>query len=592
MKKFIPLILFLTAVFTLYAGGGKEKPAPGRSGSNSGASNPYFSGDGGGKLSLAVLVPEGKSLAAGQSYLPTLVQGVFVSDFAKYSGIQVLDRQNLEKILVETESGIYKNEDFLKLGEIHIGHAMTGSVTKTASGYALQIQVAPVSAGANAVTLASYSATCTAAELDDFSAIKKASLDLLTQMGVNLTDRARAELSGAAAVNEVDGQTALAQGILAQKSGTVVEALSYYFQAVNYDPSQAEAASRLNILSSDISSGNMGEDVRNDIEWRRQWVARLTEAEQFYINYVKQPAPYYLVYSTDLQQGKIDYASETVSIGFTIQLVPNAAWIETIVKVINTVRNGLWATGRAREWGLDWPDKSIARNTPFVDRDERFNVAVELVNDRGQTIGSENVTLEGGWDIYIEYIDGMRGDDRFLMMIPKSSQSYYTSRSSIRVVPGKGHVQFPRVNANSITDKLTIRIKSIDGVNAETAAKTKAINILTEAQYALLPEVQAGTDGRSMAKYPIIAYGRIRVPNDESTIIIRASIWGIPVTAMEFYNVHNLISATSVTLPANLDDVSNYYARSLYDAYKTNGKKAGTYTRPHMLSGEWTYQPR
>jgi hypothetical protein len=589
MKKFIPFILFLTAVFALHAGGGKDKPAPvGQTAAPAAVQtsppNPYFSGDGGRELSLAVLVPEGKSLAADQSYLPALVQGVFVSDFAKYSGIQVLDRQNLEKILVETESGIYKDEDFLKLGEIHIGQAMTGSVTKTASGYALQIQVAPTSAGANAVTLASYSATCTAEELDNFTAIKKASLDLLTQMGVTLTDRAKEELSGADSQQSVNAQTALARGITAQKSGTVVESLSYYFQAVNYDPSQAEAASRLNILSADISSGNMGENVRNDIQWRNQWVDRLTEAEQFYINYMKQPAPYYLVYSTDLQQGKIDYASETVSIGgVTIDLVPNAAWIETIVKVVNTVRDGLLATKRAVEWGLDWPDKSIARNTPFVDRDERFSVVVELVNDRGQTIGSETVTLEGGWKINNGF--SRRDDDRFFNIRPTL---FYNGTYS-----GSGHVQFPRVNANFITDKLTIRIKSIDGVNAETAAKTKAINILTEAQYALLPEVKAGTDGRNMARFSNSLPDRKGYffldpflpspsgPVRATVVVIPASgtIWGIPFTKLEFRpGVINTIILPAANL--NID----------WGPYNDNGRKAGIYV--YDGRDTWTYRPR
>jgi hypothetical protein len=34
-------------------------------------------------ISLAVLVPEGKNLSADQSYLPTLIQGEFVNNFAK-----------------------------------------------------------------------------------------------------------------------------------------------------------------------------------------------------------------------------------------------------------------------------------------------------------------------------------------------------------------------------------------------------------------------------------------------------------------------------------------------------------------------------
>jgi hypothetical protein len=47
------------------------------------AESPYYSGNGGKGLSLAILVPEGKGLTAEQNYLPSLVQGVFVGDFSK-----------------------------------------------------------------------------------------------------------------------------------------------------------------------------------------------------------------------------------------------------------------------------------------------------------------------------------------------------------------------------------------------------------------------------------------------------------------------------------------------------------------------------
>jgi hypothetical protein len=48
---------------------------------------------------------------------------------------------------------------------------------------------------------------------------------------------------------------------------------------------------------------------------------------------------------------------------------------------------------------------------------------------------------------------------------------------------------FRNVNANLITSKLSIRIAGVNGINAETAAKTRRINILTESEYARLPEV-------------------------------------------------------------------------------------------------------
>jgi hypothetical protein len=133
-------------------------------------------------------------------------------------------------------------------------------------------------------------------------------------MGVNLTSQGRSALL---AINDgmVQGQNLTAQGITAQRNGTEIEAFSYIIQALNIDPSSAIAASRFNILSQNISSGNVGADRRNDIAWRRAWIARLAECDAYVANYRKNtPLATALVYSTDLQYGRTDYSRETLPI--------------------------------------------------------------------------------------------------------------------------------------------------------------------------------------------------------------------------------------------------------------------------------------
>jgi TolB-like protein len=554
-------ILFLSVALMLCAGGcNTTGSSPGQDTEGGGQSRAAANMNAalrdverqGDQISLAVLAPEGAGLTADLDYLPVTVQGGFVSTLRKYSRIQVLDRQNLDKVIRDNESGVYQdNENLLQLGQVaNVNHALTGRITKTSTGYTLQIQVVPTMREGNAATSASYSGTCTVEELDNFSAINRASLELLTQLGISLSDRDKEELSGAAAANEVQAQTALARGITVQKSGgTVVETLSYYIQSTSYDPTLTEAASRLNILTADITSGNMGENIRNDIQWRRQWTDRLTEAEQFYANYVGQPTPYYLVYDANLEQGDVNYANETVTIGgITVDLVPVAEWFNAagnVTRVVNVVREGLMATGRAGEWGLDWPQNSVGQS-PFGNRGEDFDVVIELVNAEGVTIGSERIGLSGGWDVE------------------------WRERSLWRLIPrlrGPRELQFNRVNANLITGRMSVRVKSINGEDAETAANAKGISILREADYARLPEVVAGMDSRSVIKFMadvvidpssgvITGYNRtherrarstsvVKDPSGKVTVIesagpnedpgrlvIPANVFGLPVTGI------------------------------------------------------------
>jgi TolB-like protein len=649
MKKLFVVLLLVLSAAALSAGGGKQEPAapkkqavpkdapatsPGASGTRSSAgggkqepaapreqavpkdapatspgASALYTGSGGKGLSLAILAPAGSGLPAEQNYLPALVQGELVAGVSKYSAISVLDRVNLEKVMTETESGIYEDAaEYVELGKITgQDYIMTGIVTRTNSGYALQIQVA--NAKENGATAASYSGACTLEEFDNFSGIRRATADILTQLGVQLTDTGKQELSGAATVQTVQAQTALAQGITAQRGGTTVEALSYYLQAANYDPSEAEAASRVSILSANISSGNIGENVRNDILWRRQWMERLTETEQYYAAYMKKPALYYLVYSTEPKVGEINYQAETVHISFTIDLVINASWLSVPGRVLNTVAEGLRRTGRANEWGLShWPKSTVSESSTLSNRSVTVTVTAdaELVNSDGVVIGKQRVTLEGGYTPTPDYLN--------FCMIPKYD-------------PGKRPVVSFNADAALITDRLTLRITGINGKQPEAAAREAGITVLTEAQYVGLPETKAGMDTRNLMSFNMngstLRGGGIK----NGTLVIPSNVFGSPVTEIGegAYSRKNL---TSVVIP---DSVTSIGKQAFYDnnltsvvignsvtsigdyafsgnkltsvvignsvtfigytglpcenAYESNGKKAGTYVK----SGAGTY---
>ncbi|MDR0502705.1 MAG: leucine-rich repeat protein [Treponema sp.] len=481
--------------------------------------SPFFTGNGGKDISLTILAPKASGLADNQSYLPSLVQGEFVSNFSGFSAVSVLDRVRLDEQYAELLSGYYSDnaEAGMDLGHlIPTTHLMTGTITRTATGFALQMQI---TRNADKMTQASYSGTFTFAELDNLTGIRRASLDLLEKMGVTPTERTRTELSVAATANYANAQTALAQGITAQRQGTVVEALSHFIQSVNVDPGLAEAASRMNILSASISSGNIGADTRNDIAWRRQWTERLQEAEAYYTNYVNQGQPYNLVYDAHIKQGDINYQTETVNLSFWMGFIADIQWSNTINEVIATVASGLSATGRAATWGFDWPDKSVRASSPFTNKTVSHVVVAEIINGNGTSIGRQTVTIPTGYNI---------------------------SEGTLDPIEWEGRMSFPSVNVNAITDQLTIRISSIDNLSAESAARQHRINILPADEFFQLAAYPTATDE---SFFTIDSNGTlIRFSGNQSSIVIPSRVNGILVTAIgrDVFKSKNL---RSVTIP-------------------------------------------
>jgi hypothetical protein len=342
----------------------------------------YFTGDGRKDMSLAIIVPESQGIDKDHAYLPLMIQGCLVANISKYSAIKVLDRVALDKVIAETLDPAYRdNFDIVRLGHItQTGYIMTGTLIKKSYDYTLTINVTDTTP--NPQTKA-YSANCTLSQLDDQTAIQLASKELLTLMGVKLSDRAISELS-TTNQRSINAQTVLAKGITAQRQGFEIEALSYYFQAAKFDPSLPEAASRSEVLAANISSGHIGDDLRNDVQWRKDWIARLAETEQYVKNYndyyynyytdyynnfykeynsswdslVRQenaiinqrgtfinslPAPpYTLYYAVDVRNsGIIDYKTETTSFTGIKALLRGGSidWKQSVEKAIQTANN-------------------------------------------------------------------------------------------------------------------------------------------------------------------------------------------------------------------------------------------------------------
>ena len=516
------------------------------------AANQYFTGDGGKGIRLAVLEPAGKGLSEDDKWMLPLIQGSISGDFNKYSKMTIIDRQNLEKILgewKESMSGNYSDEERVKIGNLtNASHILTGNINKTATSFIIEFYVTDVQSGERKASYSPKPVSLLA--LENLSAIKEASADLLVHLGVNLTSVAIAQLKQVESTARIQAETMLARGITAQRQGTEVAALSYFFQASIIDPSLAEAVNRSSVMAANVSNGNIGENARNDIAWRKAWVKRLEETER-YIDHLNKTVsmPYTLFYSDEILQGDINYQNETMTLSINTYLYGSGSirtWALSVERALQAVYDGLVATQRKDVWGLNkWPYKqSVTDLNHFTRQDRTFTIGVELVNSKNKVIGRQ--TLETGYAWKWEYDDG-RHSIRLGYLYVNRRGDWYNKED------GRNEVKFTDVNANDITDNLTIRFATVNEIDAVTAAKKGILQIKAKSKS------EFSANDLYTFKFGIIE--KYKWENDEDlNIDIPNTIWDDAVISIgdkafsRFFYAGKLVG---VTIPNNVTSIGD-----------------------------------
>jgi hypothetical protein len=491
------------------------------------AASAYWTGDGGRGKSITILPPRGSGLADNQAYLPDLVANELVSNFNSFSAMTLFDRVNNQRQYDELLSGYYSDDDKAGWDLGHLAstdYMLLGTITRTSTGYALQLTV---NRNSDKTTLASYSGTATIAELDNLLGVRRASLDLLKKMGVQLTAQAQTELSRAATVDQVNALTAMAQGITAQRQGTDVAALTYFFQAAAFDASLVEAVSRTNVLSANISTGNIGANVRNDFAWYDDWKAKLTETETLMNDMLRNTSPQRSIwYSNDIveQESARDPVKRTTELRIEAVLHTHAVFPVSVQRTVQAVYDGLQTTKRAEAWKLNgWPRQGVTNSNPFYRTwGNMIPIVFEVLNEKGQVIGRQTVEMDSRYSFNGTRLEG----------------------------PGTAFttVRFTGVRGDDIYYPLSIRIASINGRKPEEAGISRI-------------EPMSATQIASNKSFTIYN-GTIQPSSsnrDLGSITIPAELWGERVTDMAFEN-RNL---TSVTISEGITTIGvNAFANS------------------------------
>jgi hypothetical protein len=417
-------------------------------------SGPFFEGDGGKDIRLAVLEPEMRGASAADAWLPVYMQGLLHSTFRKYSAMTLIDRQNLNRVLAEQDlaaGGRFSSNDFISLGNLtNAEYFLTGTVQKLPEGnFSVALSVTNSASGESR---ASFMRTGSAAALQDGTLINGAVEDLLAQMGVRLTETGRRSLVTGRYM-AARAEAGYARGLAAQESGAAVEALLNYSQAAAFDPSQMESLARLGSISSEISGGSVSANILNDIQARNAWIEAFREVAAFFNSH----PPFEIAYDPNLVQiGTTDYANNQAVLAMRIRADPSKAGFDAL----NALLEGLEKTGRRELWGFTgWPLLDITPKTAGTTlfpgkRSFSFAVQTALVNEQGKVIARGNITLKPG-----EF--GFKAGDK-----------------TVKAPEGAlGQVVYPKVNVLDLTPTLTVVITGVNGISGRQISETGYMRI-------------------------------------------------------------------------------------------------------------------
>lgn len=304
--------------------------------------------------SVAVPTPKSVNLSGDSNWIPLFIQGLLTSNFQKYSGMNVIDRQNADMVKAEqklSESAEFDEKNAIELGKMTSARfIITGNIMAKSNAYALNFSITDTETGE---TKASSSIpNCLLSALEDGSAANQISYDLMKSYGIDLSAQAEFELTQKTSVltRETTAQVSVAKGIVAEQSGANIEALTYYIQAKKNDKKLGEATRRIENMTSIVTSGNFGANAKNLMKLRNDWEKLLREtAEMIAAN----PPEFELRYFSDIEAEELteqNYANGTMSFNVGTPYLKQVSGKEN-EKIATELLNSLHKIEASKNWG-------------------------------------------------------------------------------------------------------------------------------------------------------------------------------------------------------------------------------------------------
>jgi hypothetical protein len=329
------------------------------------------------------------------NWMPQLLQDIITGDLARYSAMTVLDRSNEQLVVAEQSlsvSGNYSDNDYIKIGNLtNAQYIVAGNILKVGGNYAITFRIN--STETNEIR-ASFNKTYPLQDIERGLAPKEAVRELLAGMGIELTQAGEVALL-TIPETEVKATARLAQGMAAEKSDNLVEALAFYTEAIGMAPGMKEASAHIQNFGGTIQTGSIRERAEQAQKERAKWEKIFSDL----VPYVKDNlamAVYDFSTVTDSINSSLDKVSFKISPG--IQIVPN----RTILLVWKTVfekwrevqsleENKSWAKNIAVPYKGGGSDREIAEGVIWL----TYSVDIGFYDDYGDRIDQGRLSGSG-----------------------------------------------------------------------------------------------------------------------------------------------------------------------------------------------------
>lgn len=406
----------------------------------------------GSDIKLAIPEASGVNIAKDKQWLLTLIQTQLINTFSKFSPIVVIDRQNENMAIAEmklSESASHSENDYAAFGKfVNANHIAATQLINTGNNYSLSIRINYVETNAAKWT---YNTTCYPDDITNGTVINTAVDNLLQQIGVKLTDKGNAEIKVGLDSNALNSQQYLSKGISAQKRGaTTIEAMEYFYEATEYNPTSAEAKNRLQSLTISTASDDLGVKMQSQVELYEYWKKTLDEANDYFM---KNP-PYEIYYSTTLDPvlklvNEVPYFDINFSAGYRLK--------NSSAQTILSLQKDFIDSKQNVHLG-DWPS-----NAPFVSSLRYIELTIELVNQMDKIIASEVITLTP---------DISRNFTRAFDTEPKINNYKFSKIKNGAIEPGT-KIKITKITEFIGNEKINIDLSKIKITTVEELSKAK-----------------------------------------------------------------------------------------------------------------------